>query len=55
MTISGRTICPEAQASPAAAEAAIRHIDELLAVLPPDAVAAAAAVRAARRAAAPAT
>ncbi|KAK9843839.1 hypothetical protein WJX81_008488 [Elliptochloris bilobata] len=35
VTISGRTIRPEAQASPAAAEAAIQHIDELLAILPP--------------------
>ena len=50
VTISGRTIRPEAQASPAAAEAAIQHIDELLKILPADEVAAAAAARTARRA-----
>lgn len=50
VTISGRTIRPEAQASPAAAEAAIGHIDALLAILPREQVAAAEAQRAARRA-----
>ena len=50
VTISGRTIRPEAQASPAAAEAAIQHIDALLSILPKDQVAAAEALRAARRA-----
>jgi len=50
VTISGRTIRKEAQASPALAESAIRKIEDLLASLPEDVVQKAKELRAQRRA-----
>lgn len=50
VTISGRTIRKEAQASPALAESAIRKIEDLLASLPQDVVQKAKELRAHRRA-----
>ncbi len=49
MTISGRTIRKEAQASPELAESAIRKIEDLLASLPQEVVEKAKELRAQRR------
>ncbi len=49
MTISGRTIRKEALAGPELAESAIRHVEDLLALVPQDALKSAEEFRARRR------